>query len=74
MGGREWEERQSKRENIHGAAKGNPGNAGAGGLIRDLNGRWRCGFIQNIGRSTSVAAELEGVKKWTRTYSEQWNT
>ncbi|PKI40487.1 hypothetical protein CRG98_039123 [Punica granatum] len=48
--------------NTNGAAKGKPGMAGAGGLIRDDFGRWLGGFSQNIGITTSIAAELWAVK------------
>ncbi|PKI49381.1 hypothetical protein CRG98_030309 [Punica granatum] len=48
--------------NTDGAAEGNPGKAGARGLIRDEHGKWLGGFAQNIGITTSVLAELWAVK------------
>ncbi|PKI78630.1 hypothetical protein CRG98_001007 [Punica granatum] len=41
--------------------KGNPGAAGAGGVIRDANGCWAQGFSVNLGVATSVAAELSAL-------------
>ena len=34
--------------NTDGASKGNPGDAGCGGLIRDEEGRWLVGFTKHI--------------------------
>ncbi|KAJ8767189.1 hypothetical protein K2173_013586 [Erythroxylum novogranatense] len=48
--------------NTDGASKGNPGVAGAGGVIRDTKGRWLDGFVQNIGVATSFVAELWAIK------------
>ncbi|KAK9274140.1 hypothetical protein L1049_018954 [Liquidambar formosana] len=48
--------------NTDGSSLGNPGPAGAGELIRDHNGQWIVGFIQNVGRSTSMAAELWALR------------
>ncbi|XP_015936169.1 uncharacterized protein LOC107462117 [Arachis duranensis] len=47
--------------NTDGAAKGNPGMAGCGGLIRNYQGRWIAGFVANIGYCTAYYAELWGV-------------
>ncbi|CAA0811177.1 Polynucleotidyl transferase- ribonuclease H-like superfamily protein [Striga hermonthica] len=44
--------------NTDGAAKVNPGVAGAGGLIRDEEGRWRTGFMAHLGVCTNTVAEL----------------
>ncbi|PKI49193.1 hypothetical protein CRG98_030411 [Punica granatum] len=49
--------------NTNRAAKGNQGLAGAGGLLRDDNGKWLGGFVHNIGIATSVLAELWVVKR-----------
>ncbi|CAA7036500.1 unnamed protein product [Microthlaspi erraticum] len=49
------------RLNTDGASQGNPGPASAGGVIRDHNGRWLCGFALNIGRCTAPLAEFWGV-------------
>ena len=48
--------------NTDGSAKGNPGMAGAGGLIRDYRGNWIGGFFRNIGFTHSLAAELWGLR------------
>ena len=47
--------------NFDGAAKGNPGNAGVGGLIQDSLGRWVQGYYIGLGITTSVNAELRGL-------------
>ncbi|GLT82219.1 hypothetical protein SLE2022_006230 [Rubroshorea leprosula] len=39
------------------------GSASAGGLIRDSNGNWLHGFLVNIGRATSLVAELWGLRE-----------
>jgi len=44
--------------NIDGASKGNPGNAGGGGTIRDHLGKWIKVFSANFGSCTSVNVEL----------------
>ncbi|CAL1375172.1 unnamed protein product [Linum trigynum] len=44
--------------NVDGASAGNPGQAGAGGLIRDEHGRWQAGFVAMIGEATAALAEL----------------
>ncbi|CAL1412960.1 unnamed protein product [Linum trigynum] len=44
--------------NIDGASAGNPGPAGAGGLIRDAQGRWIAGFVAKIGEASAALAEL----------------
>ncbi|PKI68726.1 hypothetical protein CRG98_010783 [Punica granatum] len=40
---------------------GNPGKAGAGGVIRDKAGNWKLGFSMNLGITTSVVAELVAI-------------
>jgi len=47
--------------NVDGCSKGNPGVAGAGGVIRDAMGKWIVGFAINIGICTSVGAELWAI-------------
>ncbi|PKI56618.1 hypothetical protein CRG98_023001 [Punica granatum] len=47
--------------NTDGAARGNLGSARAGGIIRDSNGNWIGGIMHNIGISTSIYAELQGI-------------
>ncbi|CAL1360326.1 unnamed protein product [Linum trigynum] len=44
--------------NIDGASNGNPGPAGAGGLLRDGTGKWLKGFVASLGTATAVLAEL----------------
>ncbi|CAL1399133.1 unnamed protein product [Linum trigynum] len=44
--------------NIDGASCGNPGQAGAGGLLRDASGKWIAGFTASIGSATAALAEL----------------
>ncbi|CAL1391746.1 unnamed protein product [Linum trigynum] len=44
--------------NIDGASNGNPGPAGAGGLLRDGTGKWLKGFVANLGIATAALAEL----------------
>jgi len=46
---------------MDGAAKGNPGPAGAEGVIRGDKGEWVHGFSENLGFCTSVKAELRAV-------------
>ena len=48
--------------NTDDSSLGNPGPAGAGGLIRDHNGSWICGFSQNVGFASSVLAEHWALK------------
>ncbi|CAA7040435.1 unnamed protein product [Microthlaspi erraticum] len=47
-----------KKLNTDGASRGNPGLATAGGVIRDGEGQWCCGFALNIGHCTAPMAEL----------------
>lgn len=44
--------------NVDGSSLGNPGRAGFGGLLRNLDGAWLLGFAGTIGVSTSLHAEL----------------
>ncbi|PSS34373.1 Ribonuclease H protein [Actinidia chinensis var. chinensis] len=48
--------------NTDGASKGNPGKAGAGGLIRNHEGRWVAGFCHNIGTTNSLEAEVTAIR------------
>ncbi|PKI54066.1 hypothetical protein CRG98_025560 [Punica granatum] len=52
--------------NTDGSSRGNLGAVGAGGLLRDVDGRWIVGFAQNIGIATVTMAELWG-------YSRGWS-
>lgn len=47
--------------NTDGASRGNPGEATAGGVLRDENASWRRGFALNIGVCSAPLAELWGV-------------
>lgn len=47
--------------NFDGCSKGNPGNAGGGGLFRNSFGDWISGFVVNIGSCTAAEAELWAV-------------
>ncbi|OMO90964.1 reverse transcriptase [Corchorus capsularis] len=48
--------------NTDGAAKGNPGAAGAGGVIRNTEGGWVVGFAAHLGTCSNVAAELHALR------------
>ena len=48
--------------NTDGSLLGNPGRASGGGLARNDRGMWIAGFTQNIGKATSVEAELWGLR------------
>ena len=47
--------------NVDGASKGNPGPAGAGGILRGQYGNWIRGFALNIGICTFVKGELTAL-------------
>ncbi|KAG7576302.1 Ribonuclease H domain [Arabidopsis thaliana x Arabidopsis arenosa] len=47
--------------NTDGASRGNPGQATAGGVIRDGDGHWRGGFSLHIGICSAPMAELWGI-------------
>ena len=48
--------------NTDGSSLGNPGLAGAGGLIRDGNRSWVVGFARKIGVASSLLAELWALR------------
>ena len=48
--------------NTDGAAAGNPGQAGCGGLIRNEHGEWLCGFSRSIGCADNFMVELWGLR------------
>ncbi|XVF03450.1 hypothetical protein REPUB_Repub04eG0262600 [Reevesia pubescens] len=48
--------------NTDGSSIGNPGPAGAGGLIRDYNGNFLIGFSRKLGITTSMGAELWAIR------------
>jgi len=47
--------------NVDGGSKGNPGNAGAGGILRGHLGNWIQEFAVNLGQCTSVKAEVTAL-------------
>lgn len=47
--------------NFYGASRGNPGQTGFGGVIRDHQGKPLTTFFGSIGWNTNNAAELEGL-------------
>lgn len=49
--------------NFDGASKGNPGQAGYGGIIRNHEGTPQILYYGNIGWDTNNSAELEGLKR-----------
>ena len=50
------------RLNSDGSSLGNLGLAGSGGLIRNSEGDWVCGYARKIGITTSFAEELWGLR------------
>lgn len=61
--------------NTDGAAKGNPGLARVGCVIRDHHGSGLCGVAQNLGISTSILADFWGayqelILAWERGYKD----
>ena len=56
--------------NTDGSALGNPGLAGAGGVLRDHWGRWISGFSLHVGLATNGALKWPGTRAQS-TYS--WN-
>jgi len=49
--------------NTDGAAKGNPGRAGAGGVLRGDRGEWIFGFSEHLGHCSSMKAELRAISR-----------
>ncbi|CAL1357331.1 unnamed protein product [Linum trigynum] len=47
--------------NTDGASNGNPGPAGAGGIVRDSMGNWLGGVVASLGSATTVLAELWAI-------------
>ena len=47
--------------NSDGAMKHDSGLAAAGGVLRDENGRWMCGFATTLGYCSSVQAKIWGA-------------
>ena len=48
--------------NSEGAALGNSGKAGRGGLIRDHQGKWVKGYVRHIGFASSIIVEFWALK------------
>lgn len=48
--------------NTDGASLGNPGVAGAGGVIRDASGDWLVGFMLHLGVCSNMVAEMEAAR------------
>ncbi|OMO72253.1 hypothetical protein COLO4_27741 [Corchorus olitorius] len=49
--------------NVDGAARGQPGEAGIGGILRDENGNTKLVFSKPIGQADSNMAELLAIKE-----------
>lgn len=47
--------------NTDGVSKGNPGDAGCGGILRNEYGHWLRGFTYHIGSCSAYVAELWGI-------------
>ncbi|CAL1354334.1 unnamed protein product [Linum trigynum] len=47
--------------NVDGAANGDQGPAGAGGILRNTEGSWITGFVSKLGACSAVQAELWGI-------------
>ena len=59
-----WEKPEARwfRLNSDGSSMGNLGPASSGGLIRNGEGDWVCGYARKIGVTTSFAAKLWGLR------------
>ncbi|KAK3183003.1 hypothetical protein Dsin_030289 [Dipteronia sinensis] len=49
--------------NVDGSARGAPGQAGIGGVLRDSNGKVLCLFSSYIGVQSSIAAEIYAIQR-----------
>ena len=49
--------------NVDGSARGNPGSASAGGVLRDSNGKIWCLFSLYVGSCSSNKAKLKAIEK-----------
>ena len=47
--------------NTDGSSRGNPGPGGIGGILRDDNGVWECGFTGSLDHCSSIFAELSSI-------------
>lgn len=57
---------QGFKMNIDSCSKGNLGPCGGGGIFRDGNDKFTCGFACKFGRSTSLEAEIKEVQHGIR--------
>ena len=48
--------------NTNDSSMGNPGHAGGGGIIGNVNGDWVSGYVRAIGNATGVAAKLWALR------------
>ncbi|KAK7259161.1 hypothetical protein RIF29_24760 [Crotalaria pallida] len=61
--------------NVDDSSMGNPGRAGYGGLLRDINGSWLCGFAGQYGVSNNIHMEILAIfygleVAWNRGYRD----
>ncbi|KAK0608412.1 hypothetical protein LWI29_030312 [Acer saccharum] len=49
--------------NVDGSARGNPGKAGIGGVLRDASGKTLCLFSDSIGIADSILAEIIAIHR-----------
>ncbi|GMP76765.1 hypothetical protein CsSME_00033307 [Camellia sinensis var. sinensis] len=56
-----WWEKGKLKLNVDGCSKGDPGQAGYGGLLRDEMGLWIWGFYGKLGHCLSLEAELWAI-------------
>lgn len=47
--------------NVDGSAKGSPGLSAAGGVLRDGDANWICGFLYKVGISHAITSELWAI-------------
>lgn len=50
-----------KKVFVDGCSKGNPGPAAAVGVLRNCNGEWIMGFVNNLGITQNFAAEFGAI-------------
>ncbi|GMP61060.1 hypothetical protein CsSME_00023673 [Camellia sinensis var. sinensis] len=56
-----WEDSCKIKLNVDGCSKGDPGQAGYGGLLQDETGIWIWGFYGKLGHCSSLEAELWAI-------------
>ena len=52
--------------NCDGSCRGNPGNSGGGGIIRDCDGMAKAAFSSHFGNGTNNSAELKAILEGIR--------